>query len=266
MDHIEILTRASKVTWRYRALWVFGFFLALCSGGSGGSGSGNGDISNVFNSSGGGSPDMPFDMSSPDLTIIFMVIAGVCGLILFFILLGMFVSLVCRTALIGMVKQAEDTQSVTVADGWSFGYSRRALRLLGVDLLIGIPVAIISISLILMAMSPLLFIALEDTFFLVLGVGLMIMALLFVMLLLLIMNVFITPLQEMAGRQTVLAEHSVIDSIFEGYAILQARMKDLVIMWVFMLIVSIAWGIISLFIILPASIMVMLVTAESLAV
>ena len=35
MDHTRILGRALRITWRYRALWVFGIILALVSGGGG---------------------------------------------------------------------------------------------------------------------------------------------------------------------------------------------------------------------------------------
>ena len=38
MDYIAIFKRAFKLTIKYRALWLFGFFLALCSGSSGGNG------------------------------------------------------------------------------------------------------------------------------------------------------------------------------------------------------------------------------------
>ena len=41
MDHVGILKRAVKLTWRNRALWFFGILLALTSGGGGGGANGN---------------------------------------------------------------------------------------------------------------------------------------------------------------------------------------------------------------------------------
>jgi hypothetical protein len=36
MNHIDLLKKAFYITWRYRPLWLFGFFLALCGGGRSG--------------------------------------------------------------------------------------------------------------------------------------------------------------------------------------------------------------------------------------
>ena len=59
MNHIDLLKRAFTITWRYRPLWIFGFFLALCGGGGGGGG-GN------FNFPSGGSNDFDdFNNVSP---------------------------------------------------------------------------------------------------------------------------------------------------------------------------------------------------------
>ena len=154
MNHIDLLKRAFKITWRYRALWVFGFFLALCGGGGGGGGGSN------FNFSGnrsdfdgfGNIPDVPpIDTS--------LIIALVIGLILFIIVLivlSVIVQVVTRTALIGMVRQIVETEAVTITDGWHLGWSKEAWRLFLLGLVIGIPVAIVAIILILLAFSPLL--------------------------------------------------------------------------------------------------------------
>ncbi|NIO69211.1 MAG: hypothetical protein GTN71_09300, partial [Anaerolineae bacterium] len=43
MDPIKVLKRAWEITWRYRALWIFGIILALTTAGGGFRGGGGGD-------------------------------------------------------------------------------------------------------------------------------------------------------------------------------------------------------------------------------
>ena len=154
MNHFELLKRAFQITWRYRALWLFGFILALCGGGSGGGGNFNfpgGSSSGDF----GSLSDLP-NMPAIDPGLIIAVIAGVVVLILLLTVVGVVAQVVARTALIGMVKQAQTAPTVTISDGWRWGWTRRSWRLFLLNLLIGIPVAILAILLILLALSPLL--------------------------------------------------------------------------------------------------------------
>lgn len=58
MDYFDILKRALKVTWKYKALWVLGFFVGAGSGGSGGS---SGYRSSVGNNT-GSTGTTPFDV------------------------------------------------------------------------------------------------------------------------------------------------------------------------------------------------------------
>jgi uncharacterized membrane protein YgcG len=52
----EVLTRAWKIIWKHKILWIFGI-LASCARGSGGGGNGGGGSRNYQTSPGG---DMPF--------------------------------------------------------------------------------------------------------------------------------------------------------------------------------------------------------------
>ncbi|NJN96774.1 MAG: hypothetical protein HC875_23020 [Anaerolineales bacterium] len=136
MNHTNILKRAFTITWRYRALWIFGFLLALCGGGGNGGGNFN------FPSSGGEGDFGDFEglpSSVPEIDpnlIITLIVAFVC-LILLISVVGVMVQYVTRTALIGMVRQVEDTAAATVRDGWRFGWSKRAWRIFLLNLLVG---------------------------------------------------------------------------------------------------------------------------------
>lgn len=256
MRHLELLKQAFRITWRYRALWIFGFLLALCGGGGGGGGGGGN-----FNFRGGAN-DRDFEgfgqlprwpEIDPNL-IIGAVIAFIC-LILVLIVIGIVVRAVTRTALVGMVCQVQETQAVATSDGWRFGWSGRAWRVFLIALVIGIPLAVISLGLILLALSPLLLILVnpDNTALIVISIILTVFAVIFVILILIAVSVVITPLQELAWRQTALAERGVIDSVGQAFELIKRRFKDVAIIWLLMLGVGFGWGIVSLIVILPAS-------------
>lgn len=256
MNHTNILKRAFTITWRYRPLWIFGFLLALC----GGSGSGGGN----FNFPSGGSGDGDFgdleglSSSVPEIDpnlIITIVVAVIC-LILLLTIISVVVQYVTRTALIGMVRQVEDTAAVTIRDGWRFGWSKRAWRIFLLNLLVGLPLFILTLGLILMALSPLLLLILDETASTVLAAVLTIFSCLLVGVLLLIINVIVAPIQELAWRRIALTERGVINSLREVVALVRHRLKDVAIIWLLMLGVGFAWGIVSLIVVLPVSLIV----------
>jgi hypothetical protein len=248
MNHLELLKRAFQITWRYRPLWLFGFLLALCGGGSGGN----------FNfPSGGGQNNQEFDnldsLGLPEVDpnlIIALVIAFIC-LIVIFAVVSIVIQLVSRTALIGMVKQIQETGGVTIKDGWRFGWSRRAWQMFLFNLLIGIPAVVLTIGLILMAFSPLLLLILDSTAATVFGIILTIFACIFVFILLLVITVIIAPIQELAWRGIALDRRGVIESLRAAINLLKRRFKDIAIMWLLMFGAAIAWGIASLIVVLP---------------
>ncbi|GAB4420570.1 MAG: hypothetical protein Fur0044_17530 [Anaerolineae bacterium] len=255
MNHTNILKRAFTITWRYRPLWIFGFLLALCGGGGSGGGNFNfpsgggregdfGDFENI--------PSMP--EIDPNL-VITLIVAFVC-LILLLSIVGIVVQYVTRTALMGMVRQIEETAAVTGRDGWRFGWSNRAWRIFLLGLLIGLPLTILSIGLILLALSPLLLLILDETASTVLGVVLTIFSCLLVGVLLFIISVIIAPIQEMAWRRIALAERGVVDSLREAVVLIRRRLKDVAIMWLLMVGVGFAWGIVALIVVLPVSLIV----------
>jgi hypothetical protein len=251
MNHLEILKRAFHITWRYRPLWIFGFLLALCGGGNGGGGnfnfpSGSGNNQGLENFGNLGVPEI-----DPNL-IIAIVVALVC-LILLLAIMGVVVQYVTRTALFGMVQQIEETGAVTTADGWRFGWSKRAWRIFLLNLLIGLPLAILTIGLILLALAPLLLLILDETTTRVLGVVTTVVACLLVLVLLLIVNVIIAPIQELAWRRIALDQRGVIDSLREAVGLIKRRLKDVALMWLLMFGVGILWTVIALIVVLPVA-------------
>ena len=258
MDYLELLKRALSLTWRYRPLWIFGFFLALCSGGSGGGGNGNFNLpSDTFD--GGDFDQLPDVPEFVDLNIIIAVIVGFFCLILLLIALQIVVRAVTRTALIGMVDQIEETSAVTVKDGWRLGWSRRAWRVFLVSLLIGIPLAIVAIVLIAIALAPLLLLFIEETAFSIAAVILTIITLLGIVLVIAIISFVVTPFFELGWRRTVLEQRGVIDSLKDAFELIRNHLKAVALLLLILFGVAIVWAIASFIIVLPVGLITALI-------
>ena len=249
MNHIELLKRAFRITWRYKPLWLFGFILALC-GGSQSGGGGNFNFPTSSSSEFGNFESTPW-LPEVDPSLIVAAVAGLVCLILLLAVIAVVAQYVSRTALIGMVRQIEVTESVTVREGWRLGWSRSAWRVFLLSLLIGIPVAIVSIVLLLLAFSPLLLLLIDDTVAWVIGIALTVMVFIFVLLLLLLLGAIIMPFMELAWRRTVLDDRGVITSLREVIDLIKARFKDVAIVWLLMVGIGIGWGLASLLVVLP---------------
>lgn len=254
MDYLDLLKRSLAITWRYRALWIFGFFLALCGGGGGG---GNFQLpSDTFNGDFGDSSGLPdFNEMSIEPGLIIAIISLFLCLALILIILQIIVPVIARTALIGMVDKIETDDAVTIREGWRLGWSARAWRLFLLNLLVGLPMFIIALSLIIVALFPLLLILTEETALMVVGVALTIVLFLFVLLLLFLIGIIISPFQELAWRETVLAELGVIDSARAAIGLVRRRFKDVVLLYLLTFGLGIGWTIISLVIVLPVSLL-----------
>lgn len=256
MNHTELLKRAFHISWRYRPLWLFGFLLALCSGGGGGGGNSNFSfpaddrtIEKMLPYPGGSLPQ-------PDPNTIIGVVIALACLVLILVPVGMIINAVSRTSLLGMVRQITQTEAITVRDGFQFGWSQRAWRLFLVQLVIGIPVAIVAIILIIVALSPLLMLLINNDAPSVVGV--IFATILFVLLLILIMIVIGTivyPVQEISYRRTVLDEQGVIASVSDSFRIIRRNLKDVIIVVLLTVGLGFAWFFVSLLVVLPAALL-----------
>ena len=110
MDHIKILKRAFHITFDYRALWIFGVFLALTTSIQRGNGNGGGG------GGGGGGGFLPSghlaDLHFPSITAqainsILSIILLLSCLFFIFILAFVILRYVSETALIRMVDRYE---------------------------------------------------------------------------------------------------------------------------------------------------------------
>lgn len=203
MDYTKIIKRAWQITWRHKALWLFGFLLSLFSG-EGGSGGGRG-TQYTF-----GTGDQ---LSPPE---VMAIVSFVLVFALAFFVLGIVLRNLSRGALIGMVREAEEMGDTNVGSGWRTGWSR-FLPLLGIDLVIGIPAAIMALVLIAIGLAPLVLLVAKERALSLLAIVLTVFLMLLMIGLLIAMGLVLSVLGKLARRQCVLEKKGVWDSIRDGY-------------------------------------------------
>lgn len=252
MNYVETLKRAFRITIKYRALWLFGFLLALCGGGGGGGGNGGGGTPSGNGKTpwdNGDNPFKNFNMPHLDQGTIIGLIAAAILLVLILAVVGVIVRSVSRAALIGMVEQTERTGAVTVKDGWRIGWSAKAWRVFLLNLAISIPMVIIILVTLAMVASPLL-LGLAGKEFLVVGALMAVGLLLLWILAIIVVGILLTPFMELGWRYTVLQEKGVIDSLKAAYSLIRRNLKDVGITVLLLVGVGIAWAMASIILVI----------------
>ena len=250
MNYTDLLKRSFLITWRYRALWLFGFFLALCSGGSGG-GNGGGN----FNPPSGGFDEfdeLPGDIFPSDPNVIYAIVIAIICLALLLAVIAAVVRVVSRTAIIGMVGQISSVEAVTIRDGWHHGWSSGAWRVFLLSLVIGIPLGILSFFLILLAFAPLLLLISGDEGLIIVSIILTVLAFLVVLLILLIIYAIATPILELSWRRAVLDKQGVFDSLGDTFSLVKSKIKEVVIVWLLLFGIGFAWVFVAIFVALAS--------------
>ena len=240
MDHGKVLKRAWHIVWRYRALWVFGFILALTAGRGP-----NNWVQYSFRGEDFSSRGIHLDRLPSNIGSIQLAIGiGLACLIVLLIIVTAIARYVAETALIRMVDHHEETgQKRSVGQGFRMGWSRSAFRLFLIDLVIGLPVAVAFILLFLLAASPLLLWATESTAAGAMGTALAVGLGLLVVLLAIVVALILSVLKPFFRRVCVLAGLGVTEAIRQGYAMVRHDLKDVGLMWLITFGLRIGWGI-----------------------
>jgi len=238
MDHVQVLKRAWHMVWRYRALWAFGFILALTAGRSS-----NNWVQYTFGNEDFSGRGLRLDRISPEVGRTLLAIGiGLACLVVLLIIVGAIARYVAETALIGMVDDHEETgQKRSVRQGFRLGWSRSAFRLFLIDLLIGLPVAVAFILLSLLASAPLLLWATKSTAAGALGTATTIGLGLLVVLLAIVVAVILAVLKPFLRRVCVLEGLGVTESIRQGYAVVRHNLRDIGLMWLITFGLRIGW-------------------------
>lgn len=251
MDHLTIIKRAWNITWTYRVLWLFGFILALTSGGTRGGGGSN---------SGWRMPAPErFDMPNFNPDFLWRSLGGYANLIIALacalFLLAIFFTVLryaAETAVIRMVDLRETSgEKLGFRAGWRLGWSRPAFRLFLIDLLLLIVILPLVVLFLALALVPLvgIFSSPSETVQVLSGVAV-------VGLLLLVVGMFILLAVAMGllspffHRAAVLEGLGVVDSIRRGFAMVRRRLGDVLIMGILLFGVSLAVMIVTIPIVL----------------
>ena len=254
MNHIQILKRSWNILWSYRALWVFGIILAITMGGY--------QSNATRNYNYGSSGDRPFRITppaemQPELDRFGRWIAGlthvslntwiaigisVLCLILILIVISRIANYVSRVALIRMVASYEDSgEKATWRQGLRFGWSRAAWRLFLIDLSIFLPIALAFFLVIACVALP--FLAASDPIHnppvpaIVAAVGVTFIMIFAAIILFIALSIIMNFIQ----RTCVLEDVGVFDSIRLGWGMVKDNFIDVLLMWLIIIGVRIAY-------------------------
>jgi hypothetical protein len=240
-DIVEVFTRAGKITWKYKILWLFGM-LASCGRG------GNGGNSNSGDSSGNG--DNPFSPEMTDQIVGFVsrvqtwfeqnpwVIYVFIFFILILIALQTFLSLVGTAGLARGVVHAENGAE-TLQFGELFSESLKYFwRLLGLSLLIGLPVIIFIITFFIA-----LFFSIQSSIESALGGTFALFILAFCCCLIPLM-IFLGFYMNQVQRAIIIEDMGVFPAFARGWQVLTKNIIGLIVVGIILFIASFIVGII----------------------
>jgi hypothetical protein len=256
MDHIKVLKRAWEITWRYRVLWVFGIILALTTGGGSRGPQGQYNVNGKDFAPGG---DLYMgEIPSEVMSTLIAIGIGLACVIVILIIASVVARYVAETSLIRMVDDYEETgEKRSVRQGFRLGWSRTAWRLFLINLLIGLPTAVVFILLFLMAASPLLLWITKNKVAGAIGTVAAIGLFFLFILLAIVVSVVLSLLMRFFRRVCALEELGVIESIRQGYDFVRRHLKDVGIMWLIMVGLGLAW----IIVMIPVTILLLVVGA-----
>lgn len=248
MDHITLLKRAWRITWSYRALWFFGFLLALTTAGGGGSSGARASSDqqgweNMF-------PHGQFQWPSIQASALdafnqylpLIILLAFLGLAL--AVAGAILRYVSETSLIRMVNEEEEAGSkASIKEGFRKGWSRQAFHLFLIDLLAGLGGFLILLVPALIAGVPLLVWLTDSTALQVIGT--VIAASLGLLLLFAVILIFIgiALVLQFARRACVIEKKGPVDSIKYGISMLRNHLGESVLMGLILIGIGILFAV-----------------------
>jgi hypothetical protein len=255
MNYGQILKRAWRILWSYRALWIFGIILALVSP--------TGNLSNSVNWQSNQEEvarwNLPDDLQSaldelnnlfpkemsPETfrTIITWAIVG--GLVILIVMVIFAVlGYVAETALIRMVDRYESSgEKLSIREGFRLGWSRAAWRLFLVKLLVFLPVAVIFIGLFACAAFPVILSVLAGDQPTVSGIIATIGLVFLVIFLGIVIGIALSLVMEIVYRTVVLEETEVMEGLRRGFRLVRNNLKGVGLMWLILVGIQIAFSI-----------------------
>lgn len=274
MEYGRIVKRAVEITWKHKVLWIFGVAAALFGLGRGGGHRGAGGLQYVFSGTDlerwrrampmmpPGLPGAPrFGLPLPawqgliPIALGLLAIALIVGLAL--LIVGLIVRYTSLGALVGMVNEVEEAEHTSFQSGLRQGWARM-LRLLAIDLLIGLGVFVVALALLVLVVAGALITigpavglagfvelgglakAMGILWGVVVGLGFL---LLFI-LIALALAAAVTLIREFAFRACVLEKKGVWEALSSGLALLRSHLREALLMWLVLLGIGLLVGLV----------------------
>lgn len=246
MDFGEVLSRAWKIIWKNKILWIFGILASCSQGGNGGGGGGGGGQSGVqFD---GGEMNLPpwmdgffrnierfFENLEPAQIILFVIAMIVLGLVIWAITLAL--STVGKIGLIQGTQQA-DGGAATLSFGQLFNDGKPYFwRILLLDLLVGIA----GFLLVLILILPVVLLTIAT-------IGIFLICLIPLICLMVPIGWLISAYLIQANVAIVVEDLSIIEGLQRGWEVFRDNFGNLVVM---ALILLLGGGIIGFLFALP---------------
>lgn len=264
MDYTKILKRAWHLLWQYKAMWVFGFLLALTTASAGGQSSYNmsGDEFDRGHSRPftfepgqdlGDTLKSAFDQAGAEMTrefnreippesrqLVINVLVAVAVLIIVWIIVSWFLRYISETALIRMVDDVEATgETHSIREGFRLGWSRRAWRLFLIDLVINLPLAVLFIALFSLAFFPLIGNIGSPEVLGALSIATSVGLLFLLVFGAIVISVVVGLMKHFIRRASVIDDLGVFAAIRQGYSDVRHNLTDVGIMWLIMVGINI---------------------------
>ncbi len=262
LDISKVLSRSWHILWKYRILWIFGFFLAMASSGSSNP---NFNWQQNWNRDFGQTPwniDVPhmFGQTPEQVKNMLIVCAVVMGAVILFWALAS--ALLRYVSEVTSIRAVNDYEATGVKLGfkqlWKNGWNRSAWRLFLIDLLICVPIIVMVLLFGLLGLWVFLASNSGSQGFLIFsaitaaGLGLLFILVTF------LLGIALSVIRHFAARISVLESSGVIDSIKQGYAMIRRHLKQVFFIWLVMVGISIGWGLATLILFLPLLLVAML--------
>jgi len=246
MDYLDILKRAWNITWRYKALWVLGFF-AAAAGGSGGGGN-PASYSTGAEDWSPGAMEPFFDWMAQN-----WVYLAIVGTALFFVgVIYWVLSIAAQGGLVHAVNEAAEGRQPSLGPAWRVGFSKWG-RVFMISFVLGLPLVVLG-----MAMVAMLLASGFSAFSLTQGenaaggalVGFMCCGFPLFLVLMVAGALIISILVQLAVRYGVLADFTFGRAIVQAWNDLWAK-KGAFVFWLVMLLPGMAYGLVALLFLLP---------------
>lgn len=237
MDFGAVLRRSAEITWRFKALWIFGI-LASCgtSRGGGGGGGGGGGAPGQYDFGPGEADQFERFIESIPVEVIVFVIVGFVLLILFLGLIFLLLGVLGQAGLIGGFVLADEGQAATLSALFEAA-TDNFLRILAIRIIFAVAGLIIALPIVIGIVA-----------LVVLTLGLGLLCLIPLLCLLVPLGIAVGLYSELTQVAAVVDDLPVFESFRRAWIVFRENVGPIIVM---ALILIIGGGVVSFLLALP---------------